>query len=60
MTWDWSPRTRARLGNFLAGKGICGPDVTTRRIGDGHSNLTYLVSDGVTSVVALTACLPDE
>jgi aminoglycoside phosphotransferase (APT) family kinase protein len=51
MTWDWTPETRARLGKFLAGKEICGPDVSTRRIGDGHSNLTYLVSDGATSVV---------
>jgi aminoglycoside phosphotransferase (APT) family kinase protein len=51
MSWDWTPETVARLGNFLAGRGICGPDITTRRIGDGHSNLTYLVSDGATSVV---------
>jgi aminoglycoside phosphotransferase (APT) family kinase protein len=51
MTWDWTPDSRARLGKFLAGKGICGPNVTTRRIGDGHSNLTYLVSDGATSLV---------
>ncbi len=51
MSWNWTPETLARLGNFLAGKGICGPDVSTRRIGDGHSNLTFLISDGVTSVV---------
>jgi aminoglycoside phosphotransferase (APT) family kinase protein len=40
--WDWSPADLASLEHFLAGV-VKGP-LTTRRIGDGHSNLTYLVS----------------
>ncbi|UTI62341.1 phosphotransferase family protein [Paraconexibacter antarcticus] len=34
-----------RLGGYLAGAGLCAGPVTARRIGDGHSNLTYLVED---------------
>lgn len=51
MTWDWTPELLARLGRFLADRDLTGPDVEARRIGDGHSNLTYLVSDGERSVV---------
>lgn len=51
MTWDWDAGTRAGLAKFLADKGICAGPVSTRRIGDGHSNLTFLVSDGTTRVV---------
>lgn len=43
--WDWDPQERHRLAVFLADRGLTSGDVTTRRIGDGHSNLTYLVSD---------------
>ena len=32
-------------------RGITSGSVTTKAIGDGHSNLTFLVSDGSTSVV---------
>nr|WP_308207569.1 phosphotransferase family protein [Mycobacterium cookii] len=32
-------------------RGLCGPTVTARAIGDGHSNLTFLVSDGQSQVV---------
>jgi aminoglycoside phosphotransferase (APT) family kinase protein len=42
MTWDWSAADLASLTAFLAGHGVDGP-LTTHRIGDGHSNLTYLV-----------------
>ncbi|WP_181783475.1 phosphotransferase family protein [Pseudonocardia pini] len=40
--WDWSPADLVSLERFLAGL-VEGP-LRTRRIGDGHSNLTYLVS----------------
>jgi aminoglycoside phosphotransferase (APT) family kinase protein len=30
---------------------VCGPAVTARAVGDGHSNLTYLVSDGRRQVI---------
>jgi len=43
--WDWSPQTRGRLAAFLEERGLTAGEVTTRRIGDGHSNLTFLVSD---------------
>lgn len=46
MVWEWTPDTLGRLSEFLAGKGITEGPVTARRIGDGHSNLTFLVSDG--------------
>ena len=49
--WDWTTDSRARLGRFLAERGLCGADVTTRLIGEGHSNLTYLVGDGERSLV---------
>lgn len=51
MSWDWTPRTRARLAAFLTDKGLCEGEVTTSPIGDGHSNLTFLVSDGTRRVV---------
>src|ERR1700712_1462683 len=43
--WDWSDDERARLATFLEDKGLTSGEVATRRIGDGHSNLTYLVGD---------------
>lgn len=42
--WDWSPADLASLERFLAARGITEGPLTTHRIGDGHSNLTYLVS----------------
>ncbi|MDT5167850.1 MAG: hypothetical protein QOD02_1169, partial [Mycobacterium sp.] len=44
--WSWSDADLQRLGSFLADHGLCGPAVTAQAIGDGHSNLTFLVSDG--------------
>ncbi|MEW1822204.1 phosphotransferase family protein [Arthrobacter sp. NPDC080031] len=46
MAWDWTPDTLDALGRFLESRGIMGRNVKARRIGDGHSNLTYLVTDG--------------
>lgn len=51
MVWDWTAQTRARLAAFLKDRGILDGELTTRRIGDGHSNLTFLVSDGQRQVV---------
>ncbi|GAB3002915.1 phosphotransferase family protein [Amycolatopsis acidiphila] len=51
MTWDWNDEQRDGLARFLAAHGICAGPVTTRRIGDGHSNLTFLVGDGQRQVV---------
>ncbi|HWU22144.1 MAG TPA: hypothetical protein VN088_11505, partial [Nocardioides sp.] len=44
-SWDWSPQERDRLARFLEERGITEGDVTTVPIGDGHSNLTFLVTD---------------
>ncbi|ROS32089.1 phosphotransferase family protein [Amycolatopsis thermoflava] len=51
MSWDWNDEQRDGLARFLAAREICAGPVTTRRIGDGHSNLTFLVSDGQRRVV---------
>lgn len=42
--WDWSADDLAALEAFLAEHDITAGPLTTRRIGDGHSNLTFLVS----------------
>ncbi len=51
MSWDWTPERREALATFLREHGLVDGPVTTRRIGDGHSNLTYLVDDGRRRVV---------
>lgn len=51
MTWDWTPDTLGALESFLRDRGITDGTLTTSRIGDGHSNLTFLVSDGVRQVI---------
>ena len=49
--WSWSEDELDQLGCFLADHGLCGPVITAQAIGDGHSNLTFLVSDGHSQVV---------
>lgn len=44
-TWNWSADERERLAAFLEDRGLTSGRVTTQRIGDGHSNLTFLVTD---------------
>lgn len=39
------------LQRYLHDQGICAATITLQRIGDGHSNLTYLVDDGHRRVV---------
>ena len=51
MSWDWTPETLADLEAFLSELGVCDGPLQTRAIGDGHSNLTFLVSDGTRSFV---------
>jgi aminoglycoside phosphotransferase (APT) family kinase protein len=50
-SWDWTPETLARLQRFLTDCGLCDGPLRTKAIGDGHSNLTYLVTDGTREVV---------
>ncbi|MGC1807687.1 MAG: phosphotransferase, partial [Mycobacterium sp.] len=49
--WSWSQAQLQQLGRFLADHDLCGPTIAARSIGDGHSNLTFLVSDGHSRVV---------
>ena len=51
MSWDWTPETLGELEGFLRDRDLVSGALTTRRIGDGHSNLTFLVSDGEREVV---------
>jgi len=51
MIWEWSAAELSRLERFLRERAICGGALTARRIGDGHSNLTFLVTDGERRVV---------
>jgi aminoglycoside phosphotransferase (APT) family kinase protein len=51
MSWRWTAETLRRLSVFLSDKDLLAGRLTTRRIGDGHSNLTFLVSDGHRQVI---------
>lgn len=51
MAWDWTDETLASLRLFLEEREVLSGDITTKPIGDGHSNLTFLVSDAMRSVV---------
>jgi aminoglycoside phosphotransferase (APT) family kinase protein len=48
---EFPPDELARLAKFLTAAGLCDGPVTARPVGDGHSNLTYLVTDGRRPVV---------
>jgi aminoglycoside phosphotransferase (APT) family kinase protein len=51
MSWTWSEPTLGALRRFLEDHSITSGPLTAKRIGDGHSNLTFLVSDGTRDVV---------
>ncbi|GAB3369950.1 phosphotransferase family protein [Spongiibacter taiwanensis] len=51
MSWTWTDTTLGRLRDFLETRDVLHGPITTKPIGDGHSNLTYLVSDGKRQVV---------
>ena len=51
--WEWDCDSLKRLAAFLTSKGITQGDVTVNAIGDGHSNLTYLVTDQTGQAVVL-------
>jgi aminoglycoside phosphotransferase (APT) family kinase protein len=51
MSWGWSPEQLSALEAFLAARGLCDGPLSARPIGDGHSNLTFLVSDGTRRIV---------
>lgn len=43
MSWDWDDKTLAALSGYLEAKGLLNGAPAPHRIGDGHSNLTYLI-----------------
>lgn len=49
--WEWSDEQLTSLQQFLEERGLASGPVTTATIGDGHSNLTYLVTDGTNRMV---------
>ena len=51
MSWQWTDDTLRALSGFLENRDLLSGRLTTKRIGDGHSNLTFLVSDGHGQVV---------
>jgi aminoglycoside phosphotransferase (APT) family kinase protein len=62
---EWSPPVRGALARFLRERGLgdghpSGDDLEIRRIGDGHSNLTYAVSDGMNRIVVRRPPPPPE
>jgi aminoglycoside phosphotransferase (APT) family kinase protein len=46
-----APGALGALARFLREHGLCDGPLSVRRIGDGHSNLTYAVSDGRRTIV---------
>jgi len=51
VTWDWSTEALARLGVFLRERAILEGTLSTQPIGDGRSNLTFLVRDHSQQVI---------
>jgi aminoglycoside phosphotransferase (APT) family kinase protein len=65
VTAEWSQPARAALARFLQERGLCGPGqhgggLEIRRIGDGHSNLTFAVTDRTNRVVIRRPPPPPE
>ena len=65
MTAEWSLPARAALARLLRERGLAGghpsgDDLEIRRIGDGHSNLTFMVTDGTNRVVIRRPPPPPE
>ena len=50
-TWEWSESALAALAGFLDTRGLTSGPLAAARIGDGHSNLTFRVTDGERSVI---------
>src|SRR5699024_8223896 len=51
MRWHWTDDTLNALSEFLSQRDILNGPLTAKAIGDGHSNLTYLIRDGNQEVV---------
>jgi aminoglycoside phosphotransferase (APT) family kinase protein len=51
MSWEFSADELKRLEEFMRARGICDGQLTVKPVGDGHSNLTFLVGSGDRQVV---------
>lgn len=51
LVWDWTEETLEALTAFLEARGVMSGRLTSKPIGDGHSNLTFLISNGEAAVV---------
>lgn len=51
LVWNWSEQTLTDLATFLEARGVMSGPLTSKPIGDGHSNLTFLITNGEASVV---------
>jgi len=51
MSWDWTEETLQGLEAYLKRVGLYAGPPAPRRIGDGHSNLTYLIRAGAGNLV---------
>jgi aminoglycoside phosphotransferase (APT) family kinase protein len=51
MSWDWTADTRSKLAAFLRHHGLMDGMPEIVPIGDGHSNLTYLLQQDATKLV---------
>lgn len=51
MSWQWTEDALGKLEQFLTARQLTSGALQIKPIGDGHSNLTYWVSDGVNEVV---------
>ncbi|VXA90456.1 phosphotransferase family protein [Citricoccus sp. K5] len=51
LVWDWTEQTLADLACFLEDRGVMSGPLRSKPIGDGHSNLTFLITNGEASVV---------
>lgn len=49
--WDWTTQQLVALAAYLEERGVTKGPLTSRPIGDGHSNLTFLVTDGERELV---------
>ena len=51
MSWEWTTETRAGLDAYLAAKGLFDGTPEIARIGDGHSNQTFLITSGAQRMI---------
>ena len=51
LPWNWTDETLNDLSDFLSQRDIMTGPLTSKAIGDGHSNLTFLISNGQQEVV---------